>query len=218
MRRRSRLAVLVSGACLAVLAGFGLALDVHAAPATSDAGPSVDAGAEAAASSGSRAARIPPDPPALVEPKQWVFDLRWDKGEIFLLDIEPLDMGEPRATPRVFGRFALELFEGPTLIERVRFDFPMLGAGADQEDAGASGIRRPVSLTARLRTRIGVIFPATNRGTRLELWDRATDQRYALPWPPTPGIVPTPPPPPRPPLVPEAYDVIPAKDAGARAR
>jgi hypothetical protein len=72
------------------------------------------------------------------------------------------------------GRFALELFEGPTLIERVRFDFPLLGAA----DGDAS-----VALTPKLRTRIGVVFPATVRGTRLELWDRASNRRWTLPWP-----------------------------------
>ena len=36
----------------------------------------------------------------------------------------------------------------------------------------------------KLRTRIGVVFPATTKGTRLELWDRATDRRWSLPWPP----------------------------------
>jgi hypothetical protein len=74
------------------------------------------------------------------------------------------------------GRFALELFEGPTMIERVRFDFPMLGA-PEMTDAA-------VKLEPKLRTRIGVLFPATKRGTRLELWDRARNQRFQLPWPP----------------------------------
>lgn len=147
-----------------------------------EAGPSIVA-VEAVAP-----ARIAPDPPALTERKQWVYDLRWDKGDVYLLEIQERDMGEPRTTPRVFGRFALELYEGPTLVERVRFDFPMLGGGADLEDAGSGG-KSPPRLTAKLRTRIGVLFPATKRGTRLELWDRATDERYALPWPPTPGIV-----------------------------
>jgi hypothetical protein len=73
------------------------------------------------------------------------------------------------------GRFALELFEGPTLIERVRFDFPLLGA--PEPDAS-------LSFSGKLRTRIGVVFPATKRGTRLELWDRATGRRWSLPWPP----------------------------------
>ena len=77
------------------------------------------------------------------------------------------------------GRFALELYEGPTLIERVRFDFPLLVEG---EDAGA---KKPPSITRHLTSRIGVVFPVTSRGTRLELWDRGTDRRWTLPWPPS---------------------------------
>jgi hypothetical protein len=77
------------------------------------------------------------------------------------------------------GRFAIELFEGPTLIERVRFDFPLLGAGEDPD----GGWRAPPQIERKLTTRIGVVFPATNRGTRLELWDRATNRRWSLPWP-----------------------------------
>jgi hypothetical protein len=122
--------------------------------------------------------KIPPDPPAMVSRKQWVFDLRWSSGAPYLVAVHPLDMGEPQSTPRVMGRFAIELFEGPTLIERVRFDFPMLGA--PEADAGWNA---PPSLEKKLNTRIGVMFPAVERGTRLELWDRATDTRWPLPWP-----------------------------------
>jgi hypothetical protein len=108
--------------------------------------------------------------------------LRWDSGDVWLLGIRPLQLANPQLTPRVMGRFALELFEGPTLVERVRFDFPLLGAG--ESDAS-------VALTSKLRTRIGVVFPATARGTRLELWDRATNRRWALPWPVNAGEVTT---------------------------
>jgi hypothetical protein len=118
--------------------------------------------------------KTPPDPPALVERAQWVFDLRWDRGDVYLVGVHPLELPAAQATPRVMGRFALELFEGPTLLERARFDFPLLGA--DEPEAG-------VSLSAKLRTRIGVVFPATKRGTRLELVDRATHKRWTLPWP-----------------------------------
>jgi hypothetical protein len=118
--------------------------------------------------------RTPPDPQPLVSQSQWVFDLRWDRGDVWLLGVHPLDLPTPQATPRVMGRFAIELFEGPVLIERVRFDFPLLGP---PEDAA-------VSLASKLRTRIGVVFPASRRGTRLELWDRATGKRWSLPWPP----------------------------------
>jgi hypothetical protein len=86
------------------------------------------------------------------------------------------------------GRFALELFEGKALMERVRFDFPLLGAG-EGLDVPDAGTRRPLhadppSLVPKLVTRIGVMFPATTRGTMLQVWDRATDRRWTLPWPP----------------------------------
>jgi hypothetical protein len=119
--------------------------------------------------------RTPPDPAPMVERAQWVFDLRWNRGDVWLLGVRALELPAPQVTPRAMGRFAVELFEGPTLIERVRFDFPLLGAA--ETDAA-------VSLTQNLRTRIGVVFPASSRGTRLELWDRATNRRWILPWPP----------------------------------
>jgi hypothetical protein len=115
-----------------------------------------------------------PDPSPLVSRAQWVFDLRWNRGDVWLLGVHDLLLPAQDATPRVLGRFAMELFEGPTLIERVRFDFPLLGA--PEPDASSS-------LTKKLATRTGVIFPATNRGTRLELLDRATNRRWTLPWP-----------------------------------
>jgi len=120
--------------------------------------------------------KTPPDPPALVEKSQWVYDLRWDRGDVWLLGVHPLELAAPQATPRVMGRFAIELFEGPTLIERVRFDFPLM---ATSEADGSA------AFLSKLRTRIGVVFPATKRGTRLELWDRATNRRWSLPWPPS---------------------------------
>jgi hypothetical protein len=130
----------------------------------------------------------PADPPPLPEQGQWVFDLRHDKGELFLQGIHHVDLPEPRTTPRVMGRFALELYSGPTLIERVRFDFPMMGGNATT--SGDAGKTQPLhgasfSFTAKLNTRVGVMFPATARGTRFVIWDRATGQRWPLPWPPT---------------------------------
>jgi hypothetical protein len=126
--------------------------------------------------------RTPADPPPLVVRSQWVFDLRWDRGDVWLLGSHPLELSQAQPTPRVMGRFAIELFEGQALIERVRFDFPLLGP-PEAADGG-------VSLSAKLRTRIGVIFPATKRGTRLELLDRATGKRWSMPWP-VPSAVPS---------------------------
>jgi hypothetical protein len=116
------------------------------------------------------------------ERTQWIFDIRWSKGEPFLVAVHKIEQPAPQETPRAMGRFALELFEGPTVIERVRFDFPLLG------DEPKDGGLRPVPYFGKnLTTRIGVMFPATSRGTRLELWDRATDKRWELPWPPVEG-------------------------------
>jgi hypothetical protein len=147
---------------------------------TIDASRVLDAGTAAAAPSDVPMTRTPPDPAPLVERSQWVFDLRWDRDEVWLLGIRGLDLTSPRATPRAIGRFALELFEGAALVERVRFDFPLLGP----PDPGRPSWDSSPSFSRKLRTRIGVLFPATKRGTRLELSDRATNRRWSLPWPP----------------------------------
>jgi hypothetical protein len=146
--------------------------------------PHPDAGASAGADNfpgatdaGFRYTRTPPDPdPPLKSARQWIFDLRYQQGDIFLVDTRTMDVGTPRETPRVMGRFALELFDHAVLIERVRFDFPFLGAPA----ARPSG---PIALDHHVTSSIGVVFPQTPRGTRLELVDRSTDERWQLPWP-----------------------------------
>ena len=115
------------------------------------------------------------DPAPLTSQKQWVFDLRWDKGDVYLVEVHEVDMSAPVTTPRVVGRFALELTEKGSLVERVRFDFP--GLGLPDPDGG-------IRMTARLRTRIGVFFPVTSRGDKLELVDRTSGQHWSLPWPP----------------------------------
>ncbi|MEO6419915.1 MAG: hypothetical protein ABIP39_10935 [Polyangiaceae bacterium] len=141
-----------------------------------------DAGAPKAPIKGG-ISKIPPDPSPMFERGQWIFDLRYQTGDIYLLGVHRIELGAPQATPRVMGRFAVELFEGPTLVERVRFDFPGLIAG-DLPEADAGRGPHVAPFDKKLTTRIGVMFPATSRGTRLELWDRATDRRYPLAWPP----------------------------------
>jgi hypothetical protein len=169
--------LVVPARCRSKLAISALALLAGAALPFSSTHADVDAGARFDASAG----HIPPDPTPMLERRQWIFDLRYERGEIYLLGVHRVELPAPQQTPRAMGRFALELFEGPTLIERVRFDFPLLGDAAPHD----AGFSTPPSFGAKLTTRIGVMFPATSRGTKLELWDRATDRRWALPWPPT---------------------------------
>lgn len=115
------------------------------------------------------------DPPPLTSKEQWVFDLRWDSGDVYLVGTRKIEMPSPMTTPRAMGRFALELTERGVLVERARFDFP--GLAVPDEEGG-------VRMNKKLRTRIGVFFPVTARGDKLELVDRTTGQRWALPWPP----------------------------------
>lgn len=141
---------------------------------------SVDASADAAPSSSSspeagRPAYVSPEPAPLRERKQYVVDLRWVHGDLYLVSMTTETFPDPRETPRVMGRFALELYEGKTLVERVRFDFPGLAVKDTPETA---------KLNAKVSTRIGVLFPAVSRGTHFELWDRVSDTRWPLPWPP----------------------------------
>jgi hypothetical protein len=179
--RRGRVVVAlgVALACVAAAAALpALAADKRH---TIDASRALDAGPLPGAPPDLVVTSTPADPTPLVERSQWVFDLRWDRGDVWLIGVNPLELPARQATPRAMGRFALELFEGPALLERVRFDFPLLGAPEPGDGGGTS----TPSFTQKLRTRVGVVFPATPRGTRLELLDRATNRRWSLPWPPS---------------------------------
>jgi hypothetical protein len=169
----------IAKVCLTILAlwlllGLGSAF---AAPKRTNAG---DAGALGDAATSATAPRDPPDPTPLLSAEQWVFDLQYARGDVLLLGTTVRTLEKPVATSRAFGRFALELWDRDTLIERVRFDFPLLGAGVGTTDAG-------VDFSKGLVSRIGVVFPKVaakaNANEHLVLVDRATGIRRALVWP-----------------------------------
>jgi hypothetical protein len=81
------------------------------------------------------------------------------------------------------GRFAIELWIGRELIERVRFDFPLLAA-EDKPKAGAKHAGEMPNFAAATRVSQSVLVPASRRATRALLIDRATGKTEALPWPP----------------------------------
>jgi hypothetical protein len=115
----------------------------------------------------------PPDPAPLRSRNYLIFDLTYDKGTLRLGGVTTESFEQEQPTPRSFGRFALELFEGPLLVERMRFNFPLLGADDPAQ---------PRASFSQVKTRIGVRFPHVPRGTRLELVDRSTCERYPMPW------------------------------------
>jgi len=124
-----------------------------------------------------------PDPTPLSMAEQWQYQLLFQNGAPSVEHVEKQSLAKPIATPRRMGRFALELWIGRELIDRVRFDFPLIAA---EESPGVT--RRPLhdapSLVPHAIARIRVSVPASPRATRLVLVDRATEKMQELPWPP----------------------------------
>jgi hypothetical protein len=121
-----------------------------------------------------------PDPPPLVTKHQWVVDLGFRSGSVVFGGARRVELAKPAGTPRAMGRFAVELYVGKELIDRARFDFPLLGAD-DVEGVGKWD--SPVTFERHLSTRAAVILPHSERATRAVLVDRATGNIWALPWP-----------------------------------
>lgn len=124
-----------------------------------------------------------PDPEPLALREQWQYALLYQGGEVTVEHVEKRTSTKPVTTVRHMGRFALELWIGHELVDRVRFDFPLIAA---EETPGAS--RRPLhdapSLGPHAIARISVLLPASPRATRLVLVDRASGKSQDLPWPP----------------------------------
>ena len=124
-----------------------------------------------------------PDPQPLSMAEQWQYQLLFQNGAPSVELVEKQILSKPISTPRRMGRFALELWIGRELIDRVRFDFPLIGA---EETPGMK--RRPLhdapSMVPNAIARIRVSVPASPRATRLLLVDRATEKVQELPWPP----------------------------------
>ena len=124
-----------------------------------------------------------PDPEPLLLREQWQYALLYDGGSVSVEHVEKRTSPKPVGTVRHMGRFALELWIGRELVDRVRFDFPLIAA----EDAPATK-RRPLhdppSLGPHAIARMSVLVPASPRATRLLLVDRATGKAQEFPWPP----------------------------------
>ncbi|MET0794263.1 MAG: hypothetical protein ABW061_22260 [Polyangiaceae bacterium] len=124
-----------------------------------------------------------PDPEPLITKEQWEYQVLFSNGTASVEGAVRRSLPKPVATPRRMGRFALELWIGHELIDRVRFDFPMVAA-----DDLPSKARRPLHdapiLAAHVTARVRVSLPASPRATRLMLIDRASEKAQELPWPP----------------------------------
>ena len=124
-----------------------------------------------------------PDPQPLSERAQWSYPVLYDRGTIRVGDPEPMCLPRPQPTPRRMGRFAFELWLGRELIDRVRFDFPLLAT-----EEPPAGPRRPLRETPRFapgaHVSVTLRVPASERAATARIFDRATGESIAVPWPP----------------------------------
>jgi hypothetical protein len=117
----------------------------------------------------------PPDPEPLRTKDHFDYLLEFNKGKVTVISSRAVQLEQPESTPRKIGRFAFELWTGAQLVDRVRFEFPLLGAGnAHDEDVIGKG------LSARTSIRV----PSSARATMARIIDRKTREEVIVPWPP----------------------------------
>ena len=127
-----------------------------------------------------------PDPVPLQLREYWRLGFEHTSGGVQLKGISRVVFAAPVVTPRRIGRYALELWIGRELIDRVRFDFPLL-AGEPPPTAEIRPVGEPVRFAPGAHVSQEVLLPNSDRATRLVLVDRATRTRRELSWPPTPS-------------------------------
>lgn len=193
-------------AAISVLAGAVLGACAGARPADPAVGPGVtfparfaegdssadseepapSASAVASASASARPPSFAPDPEPLALTEQWELEIGYDRGHVSLTRATPRRFARPVVTARKMGRWAVELWIGRELIDRVRFDFPMLGAEPPPVAGRRRSLRAPPSLAAGATVSASVLVPNSPRARRAVLVDRATGAEEPLPWPPLP--------------------------------
>jgi hypothetical protein len=120
----------------------------------------------------------PPDPPAVSNTKHWVFEVPVKKGVPSLGKASPVTLKKAEPTPRMMGRFAIELYVGDELLDRLRFNVPLGGDGPSEEQPGR---KRP---TFKANTKLFLRVADNARATRVRLVDRATADIQLFFWPP----------------------------------
>lgn len=123
---------------------------------------------------------FPPDPPPKASTKQWVFEIVVKQGTPSLGKITPVTLKKAEGTARVMGRYALELFIGTELLDRLRFNVPLGGDGPREGD-DQPGRKRP---KFRANVKFFVRLADHPRATRLRFVDRARGEVDVFLWPP----------------------------------
>lgn len=144
--------------------GLGIALVIPAAWSLADA-PSNRGG-------------YAPDPPGIASKKHWTFEVQVRQGKPTLNKAQEVALTNPTTSARVMGRFAVEFWIGKELLDRVRFDVPLL------EDPSKKRDRRLGAPQFAVNTRLSVRMADSARATSVVLVDRATGETQSFAWPP----------------------------------
>jgi len=112
-----------------------------------------------------------PDPTPVRSAEQVDLLLRFEGGKLHLVHSEHVTLPQAESTPRRMGRFAAELWLGTELLERLRFEVPLLEAEGGEAIEGG------------LKADVKIRLPSLERANRLEIVDRKTEERVTLVWP-----------------------------------
>lgn len=124
-----------------------------------------------------------PDPAVLPSAKHWVFEVLHMKGKTSITRVRPVVLDKPAATARRMGRFAIELYVGTELLDRIRFDVPLTG---DAPEKPSGGLRRRPTFDEGVTTRLRVQMADNPRASWAKLVDRRTGEEQRFLWPPEP--------------------------------
>ncbi|HEV8548710.1 MAG TPA: hypothetical protein VGQ57_06780 [Polyangiaceae bacterium] len=127
----------------------------------------------------------PPDPTPLRTAAQYEYTVRYENEKIELVSVRAVRYPKPIVTPRRVGRYAVELWIGHELVERVRFDFPLL-MNSDAPPGKRKKLYEQPAVTGGPFT-VTVLVPAAARARRARVVDRATRLQAELAWPPQPA-------------------------------
>lgn len=121
------------------------------------------------------------DPAVHLSDKRWTFDLAYVSGKGSITRAQARTLSKPAGTARAMGRFALELWVGKELLDRIRFDVPLLGDDPQDKDP-----KRPFKRPSfgNVTTRVKVEMADHARATVLAFVDRSTGSTQRFFWPP----------------------------------
>jgi hypothetical protein len=122
------------------------------------------------------------DPEPLLLDAQWEYRMAYETGQVRVTSVRRKRFQQPIATARRYGRYAIELWIGRELVDRVRFDFPLVHS--ETPGGPQAGSQTAISLSAGAHSEQTVLVPASPRATRAVLVDSENGKVLKLAWPP----------------------------------